>query len=58
MIDRVATTARGAPLEATELIDEAVVVEQLDSATVHERQQISVQIALGLRRLLVANAEF
>src|SRR5580693_8753177 len=57
MVDAVATTARGAPLERAELADELRVVEQIDTAAVQRGQQVDIEITLRPRRLLETDVE-
>jgi hypothetical protein len=56
MIDRVAATARGAPLKANQLCQKARMVKQVDLARVDGGQQIAIEIRLRLLRGLVPDA--
>ena len=56
VVNRILAGARHAALETDDLRDEAVVLRQHDAAAVQQRQQVAVEVGLGLLRDLVAEA--
>jgi hypothetical protein len=58
MIDRVPATTRRAPLEAAELADQFLVVQQINPPAVDQRKQVHVEVALRLGRRFVTDAVF
>jgi hypothetical protein len=57
VINTVAATAGGAPLEADQLSNQPRVIQQLNPTGIDQRQQVTIQFRLGLGRQLVADAE-
>ena len=58
MIDGVAAAARGAPLKANQLRQQARMIEQVELARIDGGQKVTVQVGLRLLRWLVADAVF
>jgi hypothetical protein len=56
VVDRVVTPARGAAFQPAELGDEAPIVKQVHGPGIQERQQVTLQIALGLVGSVVRDA--
>ena len=50
VVNRILAGARHAALETDDLRDEAVVLRQHDAAAVQQRQQVAVEVGLGLLR--------
>ena len=56
VVNRILAGARHAALETDDLRDEAIVRRQHDAAAVQQRQQVAVEVGLGLLRDLVTEA--
>ena len=58
MVDTVFTGAADLTLEANNLADDTVALRQQDAAAVQQREQIAIEIGLGLFAKFVANTEY
>jgi hypothetical protein len=58
MVNRVAATTGGSTLKRTQLRDQPRMIEQFTPATVQQRQQVAIQIALGFVGDAVFDAVF
>jgi hypothetical protein len=56
MVDRILASARGPALQAEELRDEPLVVQQFDAPGVEQRERLDVNLRLGQLARLVGDA--